>query len=413
MAEIVDDLKISNVEITNELGINFTNDITRIKHTGNDEFNISSSGEINIRTEKKSNGNDCDINLYTGDGQDVDGANEGGDIRLICGDGGVNGGDGGDIEIYAGGGVTGNSDGGYISIYAGDGNDEGGYVEINAGDGNDDNGGYIDIIAGDGFTGSADGGNIYIAAGYGYQSGGDIQLRAGNSNINNETNDYDGGAIEIFGGDSYGENANAGYIDIIAGNDYSSGSGGNLYIQSGNSNNGSAGFLEINGGNGSTNGGAIRIEAGRKNANNATNGANVEIYAGYSDGTGRGGSVIIAAGSSAVSGYGDISISGGPDQKIGFFGNTPVIRPAETGITGGWAQNGGSEVRNESSFNGELGDKLYTIGDIVRALKQLGLLDTYNAAPGVAPASMAALQPRVEKSKKERKEKIDKNVKTE
>ena len=41
MSEIVDDLKISNVEITNELGINLTSDTSRIKHTGNDFLNIS------------------------------------------------------------------------------------------------------------------------------------------------------------------------------------------------------------------------------------------------------------------------------------------------------------------------------------------------------------------------------------
>lgn len=399
MAEIVDDLKISNVEITNSLGINLTSDITRIKHTGNDEFYISSSGELTISTEKKNTGNDCDINLYAGAGQDVDGEDEGGDIRLYSGDGGANGGDGGDIRIVAGDGITGNYEGGYVEIYSGYGAGEGGYIDIIAGDGDNN-----------------DGGDVYIGAGYGYQNGGYIQLRAGDSNIDNPTNDSSAGPVDIYGGDSYGENATSGYINIYSGNDYSTGTGGyggDLYLQSGYSQNGTGGFLGIYGGNGSVYGGAVRIEAGTKSGNNANNGADVQIYGGYSNGTGVGGSIIIRAGNSAANGRGGIIISQGPAEKIGFFGNTPVIRPASTGETGGVVQNNGFELRDNSTFTGNLGDKAYTISDIVKALKQLGFLDTYEAAPGVEPASMPEAQPRVEKPKKERKEQTDKTAKTE
>jgi hypothetical protein len=514
MAEIVDDLKISNVEITSELGINFTNDITRIKHTGNDEFNISSSGEINIRTEKKSNGNDCDINLYTGDGQDVGGSEEGGDIYLICGNGAGNEGSGGDIiinagdgvtgigggrggyiniyagdggddyeggniSIHAGNGVTGNADGGYLEIYAGNGNDEGGYIEMYAGNGNDDdggyiqikagngitgnadggylqiyagngnddggyiqmyagegnenNGGYIEIKSGNGITGNADGGDIEITAGEGYQNGGSINIRCGNSGVNNSTNTSSAGSLNIYAGDSYGQDASAGSIYIASGDSESTGTNsyaGDLYIQAGNSDNAYPGFLGIYGGDGAIYGGSIRIEAGTKYGSNNYNGAPVEIYGGDVEdgvtGTGTGGSVIIGPGKSEDHKYGDIIIgtlnpaqtptafgniyiSGDPRQKIGFFGNTPVVRPTDTGITGSWNQNGGSEVRNESSFTGGIGNKAYTIGDIVRALKQLGLLDDDTTGPSVARAPIDALQTRVDKPKKAKQVKIERN----
>jgi hypothetical protein len=372
MAEIVDDLKISNVEITSELGINFTNDITRIKHTGNDEFNISSSGEINIRTEKKSNGNDCDISLYTGDGQEEGGSKEGGDIRFICGNGAGNNGTGGDIIINAGDGVTGIGGG------------RGGYINIYAGDGGDDEAGNINIHAGDGVIGNAD-----------------------------------GGYLEIYAGDSRGEAGNGGYIEISAGDDDTNGTtglGGYINIDAGYSDNGVGGDINIRSGDGDIMAGNILIECGDKDGNNENSGASVTIRGGYSNGiTGKGGNVelyggygITGYGDIILGGSGDIIISEGPEQKIGFFGNTPVIRPAETGITGAWSQNGGSEVRNESSFTGDIGNKAYTIGDIVRALKQLGLLDSFNAAPGVAPASMAAPQPRAERPVKVRKDKSKK-----
>jgi hypothetical protein len=306
MAELVDDFKISNVEITNELGINLTSDISRIKHTGTTELNISSRGEVHITTEDKVVSSDQDN-----------------DILITAGDGIFTGRDGGDIRLTSG-----------------NGHDDGGEIEIRAGNGRDE-GGYISIVAGD-------------------------------SNVDNINNNEDGGNINIIAGDTYGNNSNGGQINISAGdNNYltNNGSGGDINIQSGYSKNGSGGSLYLSGGY------------------SLINGGNVEIYGGY-----------------GASSYGNIVISGGPSQKIGFFGNTPVIRPASTGETIGVdTPGGGANIRHDTTYTGNLGDKAYTISDIVKALKQLGFLDTFNAAPGVEPLA-TLMEPRTRVIRKTNKE---------
>ena len=61
-------------------------------------------------------------------------------------------------------------------------------------------------------------------------------------------------------------------------------------------------------------------------------------------------------------------------QKIGFFNATPVAQQNTTGTTAGFTAGAGTAVLSDSTFTGNTGTKAYTIGDIVRALKNLGLL---------------------------------------
>lgn len=61
-------------------------------------------------------------------------------------------------------------------------------------------------------------------------------------------------------------------------------------------------------------------------------------------------------------------------QKLGFYNATPVVQQATTGTTTGFTAGSGTTVRDDSTFTGNSGTKAYTIGDIVLALKNLGLL---------------------------------------
>lgn len=61
-------------------------------------------------------------------------------------------------------------------------------------------------------------------------------------------------------------------------------------------------------------------------------------------------------------------------QTIGFFGATATSRYNTTGTTTGFTAGAGAAVLVDSTFTGNTGATAYTIGDVVRALKQYGLL---------------------------------------
>lgn len=61
-------------------------------------------------------------------------------------------------------------------------------------------------------------------------------------------------------------------------------------------------------------------------------------------------------------------------DPIGFFGTTPVVQPASTGATGTVAAGATTNVFTNTTFSGGIGTTAYTVTDVVKALKQLGLL---------------------------------------
>ena len=58
----------------------------------------------------------------------------------------------------------------------------------------------------------------------------------------------------------------------------------------------------------------------------------------------------------------------------GFYGTSPIAQPSGTGETLGFTGNVGSNVHDTSTFTGNIGSTAYLINDIVKALKQLGLI---------------------------------------
>jgi hypothetical protein len=75
-----------------------------------------------------------------------------------------------------------------------------------------------------------------------------------------------------------------------------------------------------------------------------------------------------------VLGNSGVSPTNGAADKIGFFGATAVVQPSTTGTTTGFTAGTGTTVVSGSTFTGNTGTTAYTIGDIVNALKLLGLM---------------------------------------
>jgi|DEB0MinimDraft_12_1074336.scaffolds.fasta_scaffold16727_2 hypothetical protein len=61
-------------------------------------------------------------------------------------------------------------------------------------------------------------------------------------------------------------------------------------------------------------------------------------------------------------------------QKIGFFNATPVVQPATTGTTTGTSGGSGTALHANATITGGVGSAAYTVGDIVKALKDIGIL---------------------------------------
>lgn len=66
--------------------------------------------------------------------------------------------------------------------------------------------------------------------------------------------------------------------------------------------------------------------------------------------------------------------SSGSAPTIGLYGTTETIQYATTGTTTGFTAGAGTTVVSGSTFTGNTGATAYTIGDVVRALKLIGLI---------------------------------------
>lgn len=218
------------------------------------------------------------------------------------------------------------------------------------------------------------GGNTLVVA-----NGGTLSIEAGGTLTYNGTSVTGGSVIanDITGGDSS--------LDIV-GKVGSSSAGGALNLTGGaaNGNTNAGGALAITGGLGLTSGagGAITVKGGT-GGSTGTGGA-MTVAGGDSAGaSGTAGSVIVRAGAVAGGTGGSVKVTKGDgstilfqanETGIGFFAATPVVKPATTGSVTGFVAGSGTASKSDSVWAGAAGATAYTVGDIVTALKALGLL---------------------------------------
>lgn len=68
------------------------------------------------------------------------------------------------------------------------------------------------------------------------------------------------------------------------------------------------------------------------------------------------------------------TIGTGTNQKLAFYNVTAVVQASVTGETVGFTAVGGTGVNDQSTFTGNVGSTAYRISDVVKALKNLGLI---------------------------------------
>jgi hypothetical protein len=75
-------------------------------------------------------------------------------------------------------------------------------------------------------------------------------------------------------------------------------------------------------------------------------------------------------------GSGTVTINGAVSfaTNVGFYTTTPVAQQATTGTTVGFTAGAGTAANDDSTYTGGTGASAYTVGDLVLALKNYGLL---------------------------------------
>lgn len=151
MSEIVNDLKVELLKISESKGLNLTSESSRIKHTKNGQLDIMSNGPINISG---------------GNGSNFDGLS----VVINGGNGLENSNSSGGSIVIAGGHGTGNAESGQINITAGSNfGGLGGDIYLEAG---------LSQYEYDSYLGNP-GGDIYINTGLGGEKCGNVNIRLG------------------------------------------------------------------------------------------------------------------------------------------------------------------------------------------------------------------------------------------
>jgi hypothetical protein len=245
---------------------------------------------------------------------------------------------------------------------AGSGSLAGGIVSIGGGVGGSANGdgGALYISGGSG-GGIGDTGSLYIQAQYAGSVvigmvGGHITLDASTALFTSQIQQnltFDNAANHQIGAAAAAAGLAGSTLTIAAGEGAAGFDGGTIYIQSGLGGvaGGNGGNINITGSPGIPYGGAVLIDGGA--------------------GSTPAGSGAVAIGTS-VNNY-RVQL-GHTTTVLGFFGIVGAVRHSATGDTTGFVAGAGAAALADSTWAGASGATAYTVGDVVSALKEYGLL---------------------------------------
>ena len=179
-----------------------------------------------------------------------------------------------------------------------------------------------------------------------FRTGNSVTTAAGSLSFTTGTG-IPGGAITFTGGNGRSPNGGGGSVTMTGGTAVGSGTGGSFTLSSGSASSGTSG--------------AFNFLVG---ASTTGSGGSMQLLAGY--GAAASGSIRIGSDSNdslirvteTLAGVG----------QVGFFGVTPVAQPTTATAAATFVANSGTAVNDASTFDG------YTIGKVVKALRNLGLL---------------------------------------
>lgn len=302
-----------------------------------------------------------------GNGDGVSSPNKGGNITLQGGDSGTAGGAGGTHaggNAFVQGGTSLAQKGGTAGI-------SGGMSSCNSCGGTLSDGGNVQIAGGTPGTGGS-GGAVLL----GYQSTSSNNLCYVDNGVTLTSTTATTCDI-IFNsrinGDLVFKYLGSSRTISIATNTGSS-AGDNLTVKAGTGGTGAAGGTgTFQGGTGGTsgNGGDAVLLAGARGSSGVFGGT-VYVEATVGSSAANAGYVLIGTnvkGSTYQTVIGDSSAA----MRLGFWAATPVLRQTATGDTN-YSDSGATTVHSAGTFTGGVGSTAYTIGDVVKALKNYGLL---------------------------------------
>lgn len=136
------------------------------------------------------------------------------------------------------------------------------------------------------------------------------------------------------------------------------------------------GDLAVNGGDMTTSATTFNMLTATATTVNAFTGASTALTIGHASAKAliNGGLTIADAKDIALNTTTGTKIGTATSQKLALWNQTPIVQPSSTGEATGYTGAGGTALTHTDTFTGNSGTKAYTLNDVVKHLKAVGIL---------------------------------------